>query len=188
MNQDREPLSNASNKSPAAAASPNVEGNDSRMILSTPDEVRTQLIAVTRLAERSLCIYTKTLESELYEQPAFLDALKRLVLARSFARVRILLAELSPTLNRHPVVSLAARLPSLIDIRVMRAKHYDASAFVVVDERAVVYRMHCTRWDGMADHKDVAVARLYMGQFERAWAESLPLEHDAVGAHVGQLA
>lgn len=178
MTQDRE----ASTHEPPDSS--NIQGHDSRIILSTPDEVRTRLIAVTRMAERSLCIYTKTLESELYEHPAFIDALKRMVLARSFARVRILLAELSVTLNRHPVVSLAARLPSLIDIRAMRAKHYDASAFAVADERAVIYRMHCTRWDGIADLRDAAVARLYMAQFERAWAESLPLEHEG-DAHAG---
>lgn len=145
-----------------------------RVVLSSMEEVRQQIVAVTRQAERSLAIYTKVLEAEIYEQASFVEALKRLVLARPFARVRILLAE-HDVHDKHPLFVMAARLPSLMEIRAMPMRQYDASVFVVADERAVVYRMHCTRWDGMADMQDQPVAKMYLGKFEQAWAESVSL-------------
>lgn len=146
-----------------------------RTVLTSMEEVRSQMVAVIRQAERSLALYTKTLEPQIYEHPSFAEALKRLTLTRPFARVRVLVAEQDALHRKHPLIVMAARLSSIIEIREVPAKLYDASVFVVADERAVVYRIHCTRWDGMADMQDQPVAKMYLAKFDQAWAEGLPL-------------
>lgn len=151
-------------------AKPSVESR--RNIVSSIDEFLSHAVAVTRAAERNLAIYTGRLEPEVYAHPSFIEAVKRLVLARPFARIRILIAEPHCGPSDHPLIAVAARLPTLVEMRIMRADQYDASAFIVADESAVVYRMHCTRWDGIAELYDPPVAKLYLGRFECAWADA----------------
>ena len=61
--------------------------------LSTLAEVRAHVTAVTASARRALAIYTQDLEPLLYDHEPFLEAIKHLVLARSHARVRVLIAD-----------------------------------------------------------------------------------------------
>lgn len=165
---------------PGSIAPDKAAAETRRSILSTLDEFRSQAVAVTRLAERHLVIYTGRLEPEIYEHPAFVEAFKRLILARSFARVRILVAEAGPLLDMgHPLATIAARLPSMVDIRIMPDDQYDASGFIVADEAAVVYRMHCTRWDGIAELHDPAIAKMYLDRFDRVWPVAASMVTDA---------
>ena len=69
---------------------PDVTG--SRSILSSLDEYRATVAELATRAQRSLSIYTPDLEPLLYDQDCFLEPLKRLVLARSHARLRVLIA------------------------------------------------------------------------------------------------
>lgn len=157
---------------------------DHRAVLTKLEEVRAYVAALARSAERNLVIYGHTLEAGIYERPEFLDALKRLVLARPYARVRVLLAS-AVVDETHPLMRMATRLPSLIEIRRLDPKQDDASAFVVADARAVVYRMHCQRWDGMAELQNPLIAKLYLDKFEQAWANGLRFATAASGnAHV----
>lgn len=155
-----------------------------RTILASLEEFRREIVAVTRLAERSLAIYATRLEPEIYAYPAFVEAVKRLVLARSFARVRILVAEAGAESDSdHPLAAIAARLPAMMEFRVMPAEQCDGSSFVVADEAAVVYRLHCTRWDGIAELYDPPVAKMYLGRFDRIWPNAAPLRIDASRQH-----
>lgn len=149
-------------------------GTLTRTVVSTLPELRNQLLDVTRAAEHNLVIYAAELSAELYAQPAFLDALKHLVLARRYARVRILTSALPHQLSpRHPLLSMAERLTSLMEIRTVPTDILGATEFVIADHRAIVYRLHRTRWDGMADLNDTAVAKFYLAQFDAMWHAAL---------------
>ena len=45
-------------------------------------------------------------------------------------------------------------------------------AFAVADETALVYRLQATRWEGIADTFEPAVARLYGKMFDEIWLAS----------------
>ncbi len=62
-------------------------------MLTSLDEVRAAVNEVAATAQRLISIYTPDLEPDLYDQSAFLEIIKHFVLARSFAKVRVLLAE-----------------------------------------------------------------------------------------------
>ena len=140
------------------------------VVCTTKNETRDQLLAVTRSAERQLTIWSADLNAGLFENPAFLEALKRFVLARRHARVRLLTSNLPPTAeHRHALLAMADRLPASIEVRTIEHAPVDASELVLADERGVLYRIHADRWDSMASTNDPLVARFYLSQFDTAW-------------------
>ena len=79
----------------------------------TSEEVRAGVVDVTRCAERSLVILTPDLEPEIYDHDEFLEALKKFILARSFARVRVLISDpMRAMKSGNQFVSMGRRLNS----------------------------------------------------------------------------
>ena len=121
---------------------------ESRSILSTLEEVRAASLQCAGAATRMLTMYTQDLESEVYDQPKFIEAVKRLVLARGYAKVRVLLVEPSRAVYESSrFIALARRITSHIEIRRANPEfRREPSAFLVADDRAVVYRLDASRW------------------------------------------
>ena len=149
---------------------------ETRNIISTLDEVRAASVQVASRATRLLAMYTQDLEPLVYDQPKFIDAIKKLVLARGYAKVRVLLADPAKAVYESSrFIGLARRITSYIEIR---HAHPDfrgnRAAFLVADNRAVVYRSDASRWDGIVDLNDPAVAHRYLEYFDQAWLGSAP--------------
>jgi hypothetical protein len=147
-------------------------------VLSTLPEVRGAVCQVAASAQRLISIYTPDLEPDIYDQTSFLDVIKHFVLARSFAKVRVLLAEPTRVMrDSNRFVAMGRRLSSCIDIRYIAAQaRQRASAYLIADDRAIVYRMRADTWDGVADINNPPVARLYLQEFDQIWDASAP-EH-----------
>lgn len=145
------------------------------MILTTMPEVREASLKVAKSAQRLLSILTQDLEPLIYGEEPFLDAVKRLVLARSYAKVRVLIADPSRALvDNNRFVGLARRLTSCIELRCMSPAHAtSAGAFIIADDRALVYRLQADRWDGISDMNDAANARRYLNFFDEVWQTSV---------------
>jgi len=153
-------------------------GMDMLTVLTTLPEVRAAVCQVAASAQRLISIYTPDLEPDLYDQTAFLEVIKHFVLARSFAKVRVLLAEPARVMrDSNRFVAMGRRLSSCIDIRYVAAEaHQRASAYLIADDRAIVYRMRSDKWDGVADINNPPAARLYLQEFDQIWDSSAP-EH-----------
>jgi hypothetical protein len=152
---------------------PDVTG--SRSILSSLDEYRATVAELATRAHRSLSIYTPDLEPLLYDQDCFLEPLKRLVLARSHARLRVLISDpgrVSRESNRF--MQMARRLTSYIDLRNVSTEYRNnPCSFIVADDKAIAYRQQSSRWDGIVEFNDVALVRRYLAYFDEVWAGSL---------------
>jgi hypothetical protein len=147
-------------------------------VLTSYDEVRTATETVTASGHRLISIMTPDLEPEIYDQPAMLEIIKRFVLGHSFAKVRVLMrdqARLSNGANRF--VAMAHRLTSYLEIRI-RAEQYRevAAGYCVADDRALVYRMHAVRPEGIAGFNNPKIARQYLQEFDAIWLASAPEE------------
>lgn len=145
-------------------------------VLTTEDEVRAATILVAGSAQRLMSIYTPNLEPELYDQTPFLDIVKRFVLARSFAKVRVLLGDGSRMIRDvHRFVAMSRRLTSYIDIRILGE---DAPkphpAYIIADDRAILYRASAAQWDGISDLNNAAVARMHLADFDAQWIAHAP--------------
>jgi hypothetical protein len=142
-----------------------------RQIISSKDETRAAVVEVTGLANRALAIFTPDLEPEIYDHDDFLETLKRFVLSRSFARVRVLISDPARALKSgNRFVDMGRRLNSYIEFRNVKPERRDrAEAFCVADDHAIVYRARCDSWEGMADTYEPAVAKKYLAMFDEIW-------------------
>jgi len=152
--------------------------SESLTVLSTIAEARAAVNEIAATAQRLISIYTPDLEPDLYDQTKFLEVIKHFVLARSFAKVRVLLAEPTRVMrDSNRFVAMGRRLSSCIAIRYVAAQAPQrASAYLIADDRGIVYRMRADTWDGVADMNNPPVAKLYLQEFDSIWNASAP-EH-----------
>ena len=148
-------------------------------VITSIAEARVAVDTAAASASRMLSIYTQDLEPEVYDQTPFLEIIKSFVLARSFAKVRVLLVDPTRVMtDSNRFIAMGRRLSSYIDIRYV-ASHMPqqrSCAYLIADERAIVYRLRADTWDGIADFNNPAVARLHLAEFDTVWNASAP-EH-----------
>ena len=145
-----------------------------RWVISTKEEMRLAVIEVAREAERRLSIFTHDLDPGIYDDPDFLEVVKRMVLSRTYSRIRVLIADPSRAIkNGNNFVHLGRRLNTYIEFRHVRDDlRTHAESFCIADETALVYRLQHTRWEGIADTHEPAVAQLYGKMFDEIWLAS----------------
>ena len=102
--------------------------------------------------------------------------LPKIVLAKSYAKVRVLLADPSRVVYEgSKFVHLARRITSHIEIRRVKSETRDnQSAFLIADDRALVYRLQASRWEGILEMNDPVVSRRYLNYFDEIWIASEP--------------
>ena len=147
-------------------------------VIASLEEMRAAIDIVAASAQRLMSIYTPDLEPELYDQNGFLEIVKRFVLARRFAKVRVLLSDSGRLLrDNNRFIAMGRRLTSCIDIRPAASPAKQrACGYLIADDRAIVYRVHSDRWDGVADLNNPPIARQYLDEFDEIWHASAPDE------------
>jgi hypothetical protein len=150
------------------------QGPETLTVLTSLAEVRAAVNEIAAAAQRLISIYTPDLEPDLYDQTAFLEVIKHFVLTRSFSKVRVVLAEPTRVMrDSNRFVAMGRRLSSCIDIRYVTAQApQPAPAYLIADDRAIVYRMRADTWDGIADANNPPAARLYLQEFDNIWNAS----------------
>jgi len=145
-----------------------------RWVISTREEMREAAIEVVREASRKVSIFTHDLEPGIYDDPDFLEIIKRLVLSQTYARIRVLITDPSRAVkNGNNFVHLVRRLNTYIEFRNVREDlRTHAESFCIADETALVYRLQANRWEGIADTHEPAVAKLYGSMFDEIWLAS----------------
>ena len=155
-----------------------------RWVISTQEEMRQAAIEVVKEAKRKVSIFTHNLEPGIYDDPEFLEVVKRLVLSQTYARIRVLIADPSRAVkNGNNFVHLGRRLNTYIEFRHVREDlRTHAEAFCIADETALVYRLQAGRWEGIADTHEPSVARLYGNVFDEIWfASEVEMEFRQLG-------
>ncbi len=155
-----------------------------RWVISTQEEMRRAVIDVATVAVRKVSIFTHDLDPGIYDDPDFLEIIKRLVLSQAYARIRVLIADPARAIkNGNAFVHLGRRLNTYIEFRHVREDHRThAESFCIADETALVYRLQAKRWEGIADTYEPAVSRLYGKMFDEIWqASEVELEFRQLG-------
>jgi hypothetical protein len=140
-------------------------------VIESIEEMRSAINRVASSAQRLMSIYTPDLEPDIYDQSSFLEIVKRFVLARRFAKVRVLLDHTAKvSRDHHRFVAMSRRLTSYIDLRVApQPVEQRAAAYIIADDRAIAYRVQANSWDGVADYNNPPVARMHLAEFDAAW-------------------
>jgi len=145
-----------------------------RWVLSSFEETRAAAAEIAGTAKKLLSIYTLDLELGIYDHDQFLDVAKRLVLSQRYARIRVLISDpYRASRNGNRFVAVGRRLNSSIEFRNVHEDYRDhREAYLIADDRALLYRVDATRWEGIADTYERSVARRYLSQFDEIWAAS----------------
>jgi len=132
------------------------------------------VIEVAGVASRRISIYTHDLDPGIYDDPDFLEIVKHLVLSQTYARIRVLIADPTRAIkNGNAFVHLGRRLNTYIEFRHVREDlSTHAESFCLADDTALVYRLQASRWEGIADTYEPAVAKLYAKMFDEIWLAS----------------
>lgn len=159
---------------PPISFAPLPPDSEQLVVLTTVDEVRVATEAVAARGQRLISIFSSDLEPPIYDQQAFLNTIKRFVLGQSFAKVRVLVREPGRMIsNNNRFVSMARRLTSYLEIRVLAAElRQQTASYCIADDRAIVYRLRADRWDGITSLNNPPVARQYLQEFDVAWQAS----------------
>ena len=143
-----------------------------RTLLASVEDVRMAATTVAGSAQRVLTIMTHSLETEVYEYPPFIAAIKRLVLGPRFAKVRVLVLNPGRIMySRHEFIAIARKLTSYIEIRNAHAAFREhPGTYMIGDDRSTLYRLQTASWDGICELGNPAVARLYLEHFDGIWS------------------
>ncbi|MFO1427595.1 MAG: hypothetical protein U1F11_11630 [Steroidobacteraceae bacterium] len=164
----------------AAAAAPSgspVEPPSASMtMVNSIEEMRATVNRVAASAQRLMSIYSPDLEPQLYDQTEFLDIVKRFVLGRNFAKVRVALGDGSRLLrDGNRFVAMGRRLTSYIDIRVIQNPvPQRAAAYIIADDKAIALRTSLKTWEGIADFNNPPIARAHLAEFDAVWTANQP--------------
>ena len=145
-----------------------------RWVISTQEEMRLAAIDVASQATRRLSIFTHDLEPGIYDDPDFLEVVKHMVLSRTYSRIRVLIADPNRAIkNGNQFVHLGRRLNTYIEFRNVREDlRTHPEAYCIADDTALVYRLDASRWEGIADTHEPAVAKMYGSNFDEIWQAS----------------
>ncbi len=145
-----------------------------RWVISTKEEMRQAVIDIANEGKKKISIFTHDLDPGIYDDPDFLEIIKRMVLRQSYARIRVLIAEPSRAIkNGNQFVHLGRRLNTYIEFRHVREDlRTHGESFCIADETALVYRLQHASWDGIVDTYEPAVAKLYGKMFDEIWLAS----------------
>ncbi|MEM7612166.1 MAG: hypothetical protein AAF270_10825 [Pseudomonadota bacterium] len=155
-------------------AAEQTERQGERWVLSSRRDMREAASLICAEAERKVSIMTRDLEPGIYDHPDFVDAVKKLILSRRFARVRVLISDPSRAIkNGNRLVTMGRRLNSFIEFRNVHEDYRERpEAYCIADDKAIAYRLDAGRWDGIADSWTPPVARNYLQSFDEIWSAS----------------
>lgn len=156
--------------------SPAPQVGEALQVLTSIDDVRIAVRRVAASAQRLMSIYTADLEPPVYDEAPFLEIIKRFVLSRNFAKVRVLTHEpLRLIGNTNRFVAMSRRLSSYIEIRTLAPRVAgNRSAMLIADSNAIMFRTQAARWEGIAGFNQPPVARLHLQDFDEMWIASAP--------------
>lgn len=132
--------------------------------------------AMTAQARHRLDLLSGDLDAPLYDDAAFLDALKQLCTGSRRAQVRVLVADSGPAVrDGHRLIELARRLSSFITIHRLAAEDRDCNrAFLLADDTGYISRDGFDRYEAACDFAAPARATELAREFQLYWERSEP--------------
>ncbi len=146
------------------------------LCLASREDNRAVAAALATQAVRTLDIFTRDLEADIYDQPAFLEAIRALALRSQHVRIRILLQDASRAVaDGHRLVELMRRISSYIEIRQPYHDYRDYNeAFLIVDGNGLLHRRLADRYEGVAGFNLPMRTRELGNFFNEVWQRSEP--------------
>ncbi|MCC6708098.1 MAG: hypothetical protein IT492_11090 [Gammaproteobacteria bacterium] len=128
-------------------------------------------LAMASQTRRRLDIVSRHLDAALYDNEAFVAAVKQITLNHHSARVRLFILDPRPLLGQgHRLIELATRLTSFIEIRTPAPQHKSFNeALLIADNLGYVRRQFSDRFEAEVDFASRRGATALTERFEQLW-------------------
>ncbi|MEQ8231563.1 MAG: acyltransferase [Gammaproteobacteria bacterium] len=132
--------------------------------------------AMVAQCRRRLDIASRHLDPAVYDDDAFVEAVKQLVLGSRRARVRLFVIDSRPLLSRgHRLIDLAGRLSSFIELRGPAPQHKEFNeALLLADNQGYIHRQFSDRFEGKANFSDRRGVAALAERFDEMWERGTP--------------
>ncbi|MET0289184.1 MAG: GNAT family N-acetyltransferase [Pseudoxanthomonas sp.] len=147
------------------------------LAIETLPQAAAACLGTVQATRRTLCLYSRELDPGLLDQPALVQAIRRLCTGTRDAMVQILLHDaLAAQQASSPLIALSQRLPSRFTLRQVQdpVDQAYASAYVVNDRGGYYFRTLGNRLEGEADMDGAGRARQLRAMFASVWERARP--------------
>ncbi|MCZ6773093.1 MAG: hypothetical protein O7G83_14105 [Proteobacteria bacterium] len=140
------------------------------------ESLAVMIVTMARQCRQSLMIVSRHLDPAIYDNDAFVEALKNVALNNRTAQIRLFIVESRPLISTgHRVLELSSRLPSYIEIRAPAPQHKQFNeAILVADNTGYIHRQFSDRFEGTADFNDRRIATGLADRIEEMWERGVP--------------
>ena len=147
-------------------------GEDSSTLrLDGLSSLQAAVAALVSQARRSIDIFTLSLDKPVFDQPAFVDAVRRLATAGRHTQIRILIRDSTPVAKEgHRLYHLGQKLTSKIHFHRPDEQHLSRSdAFLLVDTCGLLYQPRAERRSARLSFNTPYEVRDLKRFFDEAW-------------------
>lgn len=145
--------------------------------IDTREQAVATAIAIAHNARRRLSVFSRALDPGLFDDPAVMDALRRLAVRGNGTELRFLLHDATtPQRDHAPLLALAQRLPSVVLLRETEdpVDRGYPGAYLANDAGGYYFRALGHRFDGEADLSGAGRARQLQTSFNEVWERARP--------------
>ncbi len=131
-------------------------------------------LALCATARRELCILSPTLDHRVFDSQTMADALSALARSYRHSRVRLLVADYRPLVQRgHRLLTLARRLPSSVQLQLLEEHpEWRGETLVIRDRSGVLYRPEDADKAALYEPDSRAATAPHRELFEELWRSS----------------
>jgi hypothetical protein len=148
--------------------------NNSDIAIDTSEDNQAAALRLVSQAGRSLDLFSQDLESRIYDNMEFADAVRSLAVKTRDMHVRILIIDPDFIIKHgHRLIELARRLTSHMEIRKVHEDYCNnPEAYLVVDRRGLLHRKLASRYEAVVNFNNPMMATELHHQFTEMWERS----------------
>ena len=145
--------------------------SDDLLSIASSDENRLMALSMTQQATKNLCLFSPSLDALLYDNGAFSEAVSALARRNRHTTVQLLIHDADPIIKSgHRMIQLARQQSSSIQIRLTDRQHRTyPSAFLVIDERGLIFRQSAERYAAECCFNAPMRSRVLHRTFQAMW-------------------
>jgi hypothetical protein len=147
-----------------------------KLHLNGVSECRDAAVSLANQAKRSIYIFSYDLDSKIYNQADFLEAVKNLAIRSEHSHVKVLLQNNEKVQREgHRLVQLWRRLTSKIELRRPSPDYIDHTEnFLLVDKTGYLHRRLYTDYEATVDFNSRFETNRLCMFFNEVWEQSEP--------------
>jgi len=139
--------------------------------IDMPEEARDAVITLAEQARRIIKIFTRELDSDVYDNPRFVSALSFVARRTPTSEVQILVQDPKPAINsNHLLIELCQQLTSYIKVRRVSEDYQLApDEFLLADRIGFMYRKSYSAYEGVVNFNSAPKAQRLDEVFNEIW-------------------